>query len=77
VFKYDYNYLFFKDKECRNRFYNEYKLCRAYHKRKGNLGFDEKNMRNLKKQFMRKNNVPNYIPKGEGTKKHTRKSNIS
>lgn len=30
VFKYEYSYLFFKDKECKRKYYTDFKLCKAY-----------------------------------------------
>lgn len=79
VFKYDYNYLFFKDRDAKKTFYNEYKMCKAYIKRRNKkLCFSDKQMRTLKKQYMRNvKEVPNYIKNPETTKKHTRKSKHS
>ncbi|CDW71955.1 UNKNOWN [Stylonychia lemnae] len=74
VFKYDYNYLFFKDRETKKRFYTEYKVCKGYFKRKARLSLDDKTAKTFKKVFQRRPSVPNFTQKPDGTKKHTRKT---
>ena len=77
VFKYDYSYLFFKDKESKRRFYSDYKLCKAYFKRKAaTLNLEDKAMRHLRKTYMRKSIVNNFTVNPETQKKHTRKSKV-
>ena len=77
VFKYDYSQIFLKDRDAKKRFYNEYKVCRTYYKKKSRLGFDEKTLKNFKKFYMRKANVPQYTIRADGSKKHTRKSKLT
>ena len=76
VFKYDYNYLFMRDKESRKKVINEIKVCKNYAKKR-KLNIDEKTLKGMKVKFKRQTTVPNYIIKQEGGKKHTRKSNFS
>lgn len=45
VFKYDYNYLFLKDKESRKKLYNEIKVCKNYSKKQRKINIEERTLR--------------------------------
>src|SRR5665647_208313 len=74
VFKYEYNQLYLNDREYKKRFYSELKVCRHYMKKKARLCIDEKFLKIKQALYQRKADVKTFTSKGNGSKKHTKKS---